>query len=171
MESLYAPMFASQNCILHSAGLMLLITLIGAFVGAVIWLTTRQSKANPQFLPLIGGCSALFFVIGAAIYFTTDESMVSVSTDWKVLEYRYCKQTRLGIERYALSDIKAMTYRKEISVNINTKHERISHYLDIVVSMRESPISIPLDGTRSEVNIDALQRLAPQPIAEYRTQR
>ena len=171
METLYAPFFATENCLLGRAGALAGITLLGVVASGVFWLALWKYPHRPTLLRTLGAGAAMFFVFGAYLVFTIEETMVRVATDWSVIEHRTCRGTRLAVDRHPIEDAQ-FRYRRDVRENVNNPAlERVSHYLDIVVPEREEPISISLDAGRSEIDLEKVRRLAPGAVASYEASR
>ena len=173
MEVIYQPFFAG-HCFLRIFVLAACFAAVGLFVSMIVWIVARYRPQARQYVRAPFWIGAAFGVTAAAsIPFSSSESMVRVATDWANLEYRYCVGTNLQIKTYALSDVVRMEYRRTAVKKKLSKRkiERVSHYMDIFVKSRTTPITLSLDGFSFEVDLDAAERLAPNVVAEFRASR
>jgi hypothetical protein len=146
--------------------MLAIIAAIGVLASTVFWLALRKSPNRPRYLSTVVVGSSLLFLFGVYLYYTVGERMVRVATDWRFLEYRYCKKSDPIFELHPLSTIAAMRYRQDVQTKSNGR-KTTNHYLDIDIAERPVPISISLDAERFEVNLPAVKKLAPGAVEAY----
>ncbi len=168
LEVLYAPYFGNGDCGLQAVVILALTAAIGALTSTVFWLALWKSPYRPRYLPTVAVGSSLLFLFGVYLYYTVEERMVRVATDWHFLEYRYCKKSDLFVELHPLSTIAAKRYRRDVQTRSNGR-KTTSHYLDLYITERPVPISISLDALRSEVNLTSVKKFAPSAVEQYLT--
>ena len=172
MDVIYEPGLSfGGNCILTILVVMAGIAAIGLIGTGIVWAVSRaRPKARP-FVTAPAGIGAVMAIIMGAGFLFNDESMVRVATDWTILEHRYCSGTQLVIKEHSLAAVTRTKYRKVVTYNKSNRVKRISHYLDIYVKSRVPPISVTLDALPSEVNLNAVERLAPNVMIRFRREQ
>ena len=171
MEIIYEPgLTFGGNCLLKIIAIGLGAAAIGVVGTGIMWVIARYRPGARSYVSAPAGFGVVMGLAVGIGFLFTEESMARVATDWTILEHRYCSASRLVIKEHQVVDITSKKYRKVVTKNRNNI-ERISHYLDIYVKSRVRPISVRLDAYASEVNLDAVQRLAPDVMVRYRREK
>ena len=171
MQTIYQPGLASENCYLVPASMMGFAVVFGAIL--MLALVRFVPRTSPHFRTMAVALLAVpVMIVGVAGHsaFTGAESIVRIATDASHLEYRYCSRLALQIERHPLTSLTESHYRRETEHRRNGA-DRILHKLDLHFWGRPSPITLSLDASESDVNLDLAEQIAPAAVQKFRASR
>jgi hypothetical protein len=168
MQTIYQPGLASENCYFVPA------TMIGSavIVGVVLMLLLARfmPRSAPHFRTMTVALLAVpVMIVGVAgqRVLSGAESIVRIATDGSHLEYHYCSRLTLQVERHPLTSLMASHYRREVEHRRDSP-ARIHHKLDLQFWGRAAPITISLDASATDVNLDLAESIAPAAVQKFR---
>ena len=169
MELLYQTL-ASENCVKWTILLLGGFGVAGALGGLLLWFFLLREEGLRQLLMMAGGGAVLLSLFASVIVISGSETVVNISFNSEILEYKYCSRAKLYVNQYPLTDILSKKYRKKITPETDERAKKVEHYLDIYLKNRAEPLSIQLSST-SGVRMKAAEKFASNVMQEYQAQR